>query len=218
MKEWICNVCGYTHYGDEPPEICPTCGSPRKAFYLKEKSFWHISTITIVLIILLTLLFTLFSCKSPRTVDNSTVPELDLKRYLGKWYEIARFDHRFEKGLQHCTATYTLNNDGKITITNRGIKHGKWKTSVGKGRTTDEEGVLRVSFFWPFYSDYRIMMLAPDYSHVLVGGNGDDYLWILSRTPQLPENTRRQIVNEANRRGYATDNLIWVDQSDEGLH
>lgn len=159
-----------------------------------------------------TLLFAFFSCSSPVTVDNSTVKKVDLNRYVGKWYEIARFDHMFEKDMTHCTAYYTLVGDGKLEISNMGKKNGRWKTSEGKGRLTDEAGLFRVSFFGPFYSDYRIMMLAHDYSYALIGGDGDDYLWILSRTPKLKQDTINKIVHEANKRGYNTSELIWVDQ------
>lgn len=157
---------------------------------------------------------TVMACRTPVTVDNSPVKSLELKRFLGKWYEIARFDHRFERDMEHCVATYIMQEDGTIKVTNTGMKNGKWKTSTGKVKMTDVPGVLRVSFFGPFYSDYRILMLAPDYSYALIGGNSDNYLWILSRTPQLPADIRSQIVSEAQRRGYTTDNLIWVEQKE----
>lgn len=139
---------------------------------------------------------------------------MDISKFLGKWYEIARFDHKFERKLEHCIATYTMQDDGTIKVTNQGIKDGKWKTTTGKAKITDEPGVLRVSFFWPIYSDYRIMMLAPDYSYALVGGNNDEYLWILSRTPRLAKETCDKIVRNAQSRGYNTNNLIWVKQGE----
>lgn len=218
MKKWICKVCNYSHQGEKAPEFCPKCGSPKNQFYQDGGSAWSIVSSLLIVSALATLFFILFSCHSSKTVDNSTVKELDLDKYLGRWYEVARFDHRFERGMEQCTAIYSMRKDGKISITNQGMKNGKWKTSVGKGKMTDTPGVLRVSFFGPFYSDYRIMMLAPDYSYALVGGDGDDYLWILSRTPQLSKETQEAIVNEARRRGYNTDNLIWVKQSDMRAH
>lgn len=160
----------------------------------------------------LALLMALFSCSSPVTVDNSVVDKVDLNQYQGKWYEIARLDHCFEEGMTHCTATYTLLGDGKVEVKNRGKENGEWKEMEGKGKLTTEPGVLKVSFFGPFYSDYRIMMLAHDYSYALVGGDGDDYLWILSRTPKLKQDTIDKIVHEANVRGYNTTKLIWVEQ------
>lgn len=151
------------------------------------------------------------SCKA-QEVDNSTVKSLDLERYLGSWYEIARFDHRFERGLTNAKAYYSLNTDGTISVTNCGMRNGKQKTSIGKAKLTDKSGLLRVSFFGPFYSDYRVMMLSKDYSYALVGSKSSKYLWILSRTPELPENTLQIILDVASGRGYDTDKLIWVEQ------
>lgn len=148
-----------------------------------------------------------------KKVDNSTVATLDLSRYLGAWYEIARFDHSFERGLTHAKAMYALNEDGTVSVANSGSRDGKYKISEGKAKLTETSGLLRVSFFGPFYSDYRVMMLNDDYSYALVGSGGPGYLWILSRTPQLPEETLNLILMEARRRGYDTDKLIFVDQS-----
>lgn len=153
-----------------------------------------------------------YNCRA-QGIDNSTVKSLDLGRYLGTWYEIARFDHSFERGLTHAKAQYSLNTDGTISVTNSGIKKGESKTSIGKAKLTDTSGHLRVSFFGPFYSDYRVMMLSEDYSYALVGSGSPKYLWILSRTPELPDATLRQILAVASGRGYDTDKLIWVDQS-----
>lgn len=146
------------------------------------------------------------------TVDNTPIASIDLNRYLGSWYEIARFDHRFERGMTHTQALYTLREDGRIDVQNTGIKGGKQKISNGKAKTTDTTALLRVSFFGPFYGDYRVLLLDDDYQYVLVGGGTDDYLWILSRTPQLEEQTKALILAEAQRRGYKTDNLLWVEQ------
>ena len=149
-------------------------------------------------------------CVSGPGVDNSPVSSLDLDRYLGTWYEIARFDHSFERGVEEAKAVYTLNKDGTVKVVNSGIKNGKPKTAVGKGKRTDEPGLLRVSFFGPFYADYRVMMIDADYSYALVGSGGADYLWILSRTTSLPDAVKSAILAEATRRGYDTSKLIWV--------
>lgn len=151
------------------------------------------------------------NCKG-QNVDNSTVSSLDLNRYLGSWYEIARFDHSFEKGLNYTKAHYSVNSNGTINVTNSGMKGDKPKTSVGKAKITDKTGLLRVSFFGPFYSDYRIMMLSDDYKYALIGSGSKKYLWILSRTPEVPEKILDQILREASDRGYNTDKLIWVKQ------
>ena len=100
-------------------------------------------------------------------LDKSTVKTLDLSNYLGSWYELARFDHTFERGMQEVMAFYELRDDGKIDVINSGIKNGKYKVAYGKAKLTDEPGVLRVSFFGPFYSDYRVLMLDDDYEYAL---------------------------------------------------
>lgn len=212
MGNWKCKVCGYTHQGDEPPDLCPQCGAAKSQFYETSENTGCASSIALVILILIPVI-ALFSCKSQLSVDNSVVKKLDIQQYLGTWYEIARLDHRFERDMNQCTATYTMEDNGSIKVINRGMKDGEWRTSIGKGKVTDEPGVLRVSFFGPFYSDYRIMMVASDYSYALIGGSDDDYLWILSRKPQLKKNTLDYLVREAKERGYSTDDLIWVQQS-----
>jgi len=154
----------------------------------------------------------LAGCVSGPKVNNAPVAALDLNRYLGEWYEIARFDHSFERGVEQAKANYTQNADGTIKVVNTGIRDGKPKTAIGKGKTTDTPGLLRVSFFGPFYADYRVMLIDKDYSHALVGSGSADYLWILSRTPCLPETAKSELLAEAQRRGYVTDKLIWVKQ------
>ena len=153
-----------------------------------------------------------FSACDATEIDNSTVKAVDLNRYLGSWYEIAKYDHVFERGLDYAMANYTLREDGKIDVLNTGIKDGRAKDAKGIAKTTNIPGLLKVSFFGPFYSDYRIMMLDTNYQYVLVGGSNDKYLWILSRTPQLDEATKALILAEADKRGYDTSKLIWVKQ------
>ena len=103
-------------------------------------------------------------------------------------------------------------DDGNIDIINTGIKNGKPKTAKGKAKLTDIPSLLRVSFFGPFYSDYRVMLVDTDYRYMLIGSGSDGYLWILSRTPQLADSDRTAILSEAKRRGYDVDKLIWVKQ------
>lgn len=166
--------------------------------------------ISLVMVAMIFLMIFLYSASL--TVDNTTVRSLNLERFMGRWYEIARFDHHFERDLTHCSTIYSLQPDGTVRITNEGLKRGRWHSSTGKGKLTNQPGVLRVSFFGPFYSDYRVLMLDPDYTYALIGGSNNHYLWILSRTPTLDENTRYTILQEAEIRGYETNNLIWVDQ------
>lgn len=157
------------------------------------------------------LLCLLAGCSKP-TVDNSVVTDFDLSRFLGSWYEIARFDHRFERGMEHTKANYVLRDDGKVVVLNTGIKNGEHKEAKGVAKLTDTPALLRVSFWRPFYSDYRIMLLDNNYQYALIGSGSDDYLWILSRTPHISDKTKKEILDEAQKHGYNTSKLIWVKQ------
>lgn len=164
-----------------------------------------------------TLLFGLCTATYSQTINNSTISSFDLNRYLGKWYEIARYDHAFERGLVGATAEYTLRDDGMIKVLNSGhlnTLNGKFKESTGKAKLNKngKPGQLRVSFFGPFYSDYYILDLAPDYSYSVVGSSSPKYLWILSRTPQLKPEVKSKILTNLQQRGYDTSKLIWVEQ------
>lgn len=148
--------------------------------------------------------------------DNSTVKEFDLSRYLGDWYEIARYDHSFERGMDNTMAQYILQDDGKVVVLNTGWEDGKFKLAEGKAKYPDptaDPGALRVSFFWFFYSDYNVMMVDDEYQISLVGSKAQKYLWILSRTSVPDPDLLQMVVEEAERRGYDTSELIWVDQS-----
>ncbi len=151
------------------------------------------------------------TCKAQK-VDNSTVERFIPERYAGKWYEIARFDHIFERGLEYASAEYSFMDNGMIKVVNSGEKNGEKKTSTGKAKLTDTTGLLKVSFFGPFYSDYRIMMLSDNYDYALVGSGSGKHLWILSRTKTLPSDVLTAILNEATARGYDIGDLIWVKQ------
>lgn len=161
-------------------------------------------------IFILSVIAMISGCATKPTVDLTPVKEVDLSRYLGTWYEIARYDHWFERGMSHTKAEYKMREDGKIAVVNTGLKDGKLKTTKGRAKLTDEPGLLRVSFFGPFYGDYRILWLDNDYKHVLVGGSDADFLWILARTSQIDPATKELILAEAKRRGYDTSLLIWV--------
>lgn len=155
--------------------------------------------------------------KKTETMNLSTVKQLDLNRYMGKWYEIARFDHSFEKNLAAVTATYELLPGGRITVLNQGHKDfpdGVLKKATGKAKQPDlkEPGKLKVAFFLFFYADYFILELDENYQWALVGSSSDKYLWVLSRTPSLEEATLNDILQRARSRGYDTGKLIWVEQ------
>ncbi len=148
--------------------------------------------------------------------DNSTISRFDLSRYLGTWYELARFDHSFERGMDNVTAEYYLRDDGKVDVINSGWKEGRFKVADGKAKQPDplaDPAHLKVSFFMFFYNDYNIMMLDDNYQVALVGSKSPDYLWILSRKPVQPDAVLSILVEEAESRGYDTSKLIWVDQT-----
>lgn len=144
-------------------------------------------------------------------IDNEPVA-IELNKYLGKWYEIARFDHSFERDMQNVTAEYKLLPNGNIKVINSGYRDGVYRVADGKAKTTDTSGLLRVSFFMNFYSDYRVLMVDKNYEYALVGSSSPKYLWILSRTPHLDETTLQKIIDVAEQKGYNTDNLIFVKQ------
>lgn len=165
---------------------------------------------------LMALMFPSLLVAQNKPFDNSPIQSLDLHRYLGLWYEIARFDHSFERGMDNVTAEYLLRDDGKIDVMNSGWKEGKYKVADGKARQPDPTGNpahLEVSFFLFFYSDYNVLMLDDSYQVALVGSSSPKYLWILSRTPALSTETLDAVLKEASARGYDTSKLIWVDQS-----
>lgn len=148
----------------------------------------------------------------------SAVDGFDVKRYLGTWYEIARLDHRFERGLESISATYTLRDDGGIDVMNQGWvpATGEWKKAEGKAYFvgSPDKGMLKVSFFGPFYGGYNIIDLDKrDYSYALVAGPDKSYLWILARSKQLPKQTLDSLINKAKAWGFATDKLIFTKQA-----
>ena len=147
----------------------------------------------------------------PRSINRTTVGAIDLRRYMGRWYEIARFDHSFERNMEYCEAFYAEQDDGMIMVTNTGVnaESDKRKTSYGKAKAGKSPGQLRVSFFWIFYSDYNVLEMGEKGEWALVGSRSPQYLWILSRTPTLPDATVDYIVGQAAERGYSVKNLIF---------
>ena len=145
----------------------------------------------------------------------SPVTPFDADRYLGKWYEVARLDHSFERGLERVTAEYALRDDGGIDVTNRGYspEDGEWNEASGKAYFVNEpdEGYLKVSFFGPFYGSYVVFGLdRKDYRHAFVSGPDLSYLWLLARTPQVSEAVKADFIARAAAAGFDTDSLIWV--------
>jgi apolipoprotein D and lipocalin family protein len=143
------------------------------------------------------------------------VGNFQLERYLGTWYEIARLDHSFERGLSQVSAEYSLREDGGVRVLNRGYKakDGKWKEAEGKAYFVQDSqtGFLKVSFFGPFYGSYVIFELDPDYRYAVVSGPDTSYLWILARDRKLDEGLKRDLIARAAARGFDTSGLILVE-------
>lgn len=151
------------------------------------------------------------------TPDNvQPVSGFELDRYLGQWYEIARLDHRFERGLDNITANYSLRDDGGVRVRNRGfsIEDQEWDEAEGKAYFVKEPnvGFLKVSFFGPFYGSYIIFELDQDnYQYAFVSGPDNSYLWFLSRTPEVSEDLKNRFIEMSAERGFDTSALIFVE-------
>ena len=174
----------------------------------------RVNLIAALVIGVLALFFILTSTMARRP---SFLSQFDLNRYLGTWYEIARFPHSFEKGLVGVTATYSFRPDGKIKVENAGFKgtlDGKREVAEGKAKVIGEpsDGHLKVSFFLFFYADYFILDIDPGYQWALIGSKSDKFLWILSRTPQMDDETYNMIQENARRLGYDLTKLYKVPQ------
>ncbi|OOV86644.1 lipocalin family protein [Oceanospirillum linum] len=141
-----------------------------------------------------------------------------LKPYLGEWYEIARLDHSFERGLSHISAHYSVRDDGGIRVINQGFntKEGKWQQAEGKAYFIGaaDQAHLKVSFFGPFYGSYIVFELDKEnYQYAFISGPDTDYLWLLSRTPEVSDALKQRFISEAEKRGFDTSGLIFPDQS-----
>ena len=142
------------------------------------------------------------------------VEDFEVSRYLGTWYEIARFDFRFEKDLNNTMAQYSLDEKGRVVVLNSGYNYvkEKWTSAEGLAKFRGEESVagLKVSFFGPFYSGYNVIALDDDYKYALVTGKDLGYLWILSREKSIPESVKQEYLKIAEEVGFDISNLIWV--------
>lgn len=171
-------------------------------------------------------LLLLNSCSSPMPpqAQQAIVRSFDSNQYLGTWYEIARLDNRFEEGLEQVTAQYSLQEDGTIKVVNRGYdpEKKKWNEAVGKAKFVDpanqdgsRTGRLKVSFFGPFYGDYNILEVDKPYYNYAMVSSGQDYLWILSRTPQLTYPIKQHLIAKAKELGFATEQLLFIRQANQ---
>lgn len=159
------------------------------------------------------------SCKT-MPQNAQPVSPFDVQKYLGTWYEIARFDFKFERDLNNVSAQYRLGENGEIQVLNSGYNTVKkeWTKADGIAKFRGDENVaaLKVSFFGPFYSGYNVISIDNQYQYALVAGKSLDYLWILSRTKSIPEAVKNQYIEIAKELGYQTDKLLWIahDRSD----
>jgi apolipoprotein D and lipocalin family protein len=149
----------------------------------------------------------------------SPVQGFEINRYLGKWYEIARLDHPFERGLTNITAEYSLREDGGVNVLNRGysIKKGQWKNAEGKAYfvNSKNEGYLKVSFFGPFYGSYVIFELDKNnYDYAFISGPDTDYLWLLSRKPEISREIIDRFIQKTAELGFNSKELIFVEHSE----
>lgn len=145
------------------------------------------------------------------------VSGFEVERYLGRWYEIARLDYHFERGLESVSAHYSLREDGAVRVLNRGFDTGagRWREAEGVARLVADadQGHLKVSFFGPFYASYVVFGLDPGYEHAFVAGYNRDYLWLLAREPQVEEAVKARFVALAGELGFAVEALHWVDHT-----
>lgn len=171
-----------------------------------------------IIISMLALVFMSFFTACSSIPDGATaVKPFELKKYLGKWYEIARMDFKYERDMNNVTATYTMNDDGSVKVDNQGYNYvdKEWKQAIGKAKFRGEpdEAKLKVSFFGPFYSGYNVIALDPEYKYALVAGNDLDLMWILARTTTIPDDIKQKYLAIAKSIGYDTSALIWVEHN-----
>jgi apolipoprotein D and lipocalin family protein len=169
-------------------------------------------------VLLLAALPLLNACSTAPPDGMAAVSPFEFQRYAGKWYEIARLDHAFERGLSDVSATYRQRDDGSVEVINRGFdsQRNEWREAVGRAVFTGEptRASLKVSFFGPFYGGYHVIALDQrDYRWAMVVGTDRDYLWILARDRQLPPDVRAQLLRQAREQGIAVERLIWVEQT-----
>lgn len=169
--------------------------------------------ITVFIVVNVILLFLFISCSSiPKTAKP--IEDFEVNRYLGTWYEIARFDFRFEKDLDNTSANYSLDAKSNVIVLNSGYNYvkNKWQKAEGKAKFRGEANVaaLKVSFFGPFYAGYNVVALDDNYQYALIAGRNLDYLWILSRTKDLPAHVKDEYLKLAEEIGFDTSRLNWV--------
>lgn len=173
---------------------------------MKTKYFYPVAVLFILILMI--------SCQN--IPENAhAVQGFEKEKYLGTWYEIARLDFKYEEGLNNTSAHYALNDDGSIKVTNKGfnVEKKEWEEANGKAKFVGDEniGMLKVSFFGPFYSGYNVIAVDENYDYALVAGKNLNYLWILSRETIIPADIKKEYLKIAEEVGYEVANLIWVE-------
>lgn len=167
------------------------------------------------LVLISAVLLSLNSCSFGVPKGGEAIKNFDSEKYLGQWYEIARFDSRFEKDLNQVTATYSSLENGNIKVVNRGYNYKKleWSESEGEAKFLKDKNIaeLKVSFFKPFWGSYNVIDIDEDYKYALVVGSDTDNMWILSREKTIPESYKQRFLAKANSLGFKIENLVWVE-------
>ena len=191
--------------------MCQSIGLRWKSAFFRFKSIR-------VSLLLLAALPGLNACSTTPPDGMSAVTPFDVQRYVGTWYEIARLDHSFERGMSDVSATYRQQDDGSVEVINRGFDtaRNEWRQAVGRALFTGDanRASLKVSFFGPFYGGYHVVALDQQrYRWAMVVGPDRDYLWILARDKQLPADIRVQLLRQAREQGIDVERLIWVEHT-----
>lgn len=155
----------------------------------------------------------LFSCSHGQKTNNEVVENFEIDKYLGVWYEIARLDHSFERGCSNVFATYSKKENGDIEVVNTCTRNGEKDSAEARAHFKNDEsnkGHLRVSFFWPFYGDYKIIYLNRNYQIALIDGGSSEYFWILSRQKTIPNHIMSKLLKKAEAAGFDTSKLIFT--------
>lgn len=166
-------------------------------------------------LLVISLVLFLFSCNGHEKTNNKVVENFQVEKYLGKWYEIARLDHSFERGCSNVFAEYSKKESGKIKVVNTCEKNGKKESAQARAHFKNDDstkGHLRVSFFWPFYGNYKIVYLGENYETVIIDGGNTGYFWILSRQKTISEQVMKKLLKKAENFGFDVSKLIFTEQ------
>ncbi len=213
LHPWFCRINFFRLIDAAPLE---SSWSSRKGKYIKNSMNWNSRSGLLLAISAAALTMAVVKAARADSAPLGTVPSVDLKRYTGTWYEIARYPNRFQrKCSSDTTAVYTLRDDGKIKVVNSCKQSdGKADTANGTAKVVDRStnAKLKVTFFWPFSGDYWIIGLGKDYEYAIVGEPSRKYLWILSRTPQMSPQLYEETLQVVRDKGYDPAKLMLTKQ------